>query len=92
MEPGPDVRADRDLGQAELLVELAPESDLVVLIGLLAAARRRPDGDPRKLEADEEDPIVGVEQQRPHRGADPEAVRNDGAHVSGDSGRPSLNA
>ena len=38
------------------------------------------------------DPVIVVEQQRPHRGADPQSLGIRGLHSSGESGRSSLNA
>ena len=65
-------RPDLDSGQPRLLLELAPKRLLGGLARLDPSARRRPERPARELEADEQDPVVRVDHDRPRRGTDPE--------------------
>ena len=70
----PDVRADVDVGEAELLVQLAAQRRLVVLARLLTATGRRPHGHVRELEAHEQHAARRVEHEGAHGRTDPQAV------------------
>ena len=103
--PGPDVRADLVDGQAELLVELAPQRRLVVLAGLLPTAGRRPDVTVGNSKRTSRMRLVGIEHDAADGLADPQAVRSRSAplpagerrapgpvrHSFGCSGRSPLN-
>ena len=64
----PEERAELEGVQADLLAELAGQGLGVALARVDAAARRRPPGAHRVLEAHEEDPIGGIEHQRADSG------------------------
>ncbi len=70
----PDVRADHQAVETELLVELPAQRRLVVLARLLPAARRRPHRDRRELEANQQDTVVGIEEEGADGRPDPQLV------------------
>ena len=68
----PDDRPDLGCGEPRLLLELAPDRILGALTRLDAASRRRPERSPGKLEADEQDAVVRVDDDRTGSGTDAE--------------------
>ena len=75
VRPHPDAPPEGlDELQTELLAELARERRGVVLALLHPAPGRRPDRTIGVVEADERDPLVGVEDERPDAGTEPHAT------------------
>src|SRR4029079_1542462 len=68
----PDACAERPLEvETQLLAELAPERRGVVLAFLGASAGCSPEAPRGNLEADEDDPLVRVDDERPDAGPEP---------------------
>ena len=71
MLAGPDPRPELDLVEPYLFRELADDRLLVRLAGIQPAAGRRPHDCARKLEANEQDPVVRIEDDRARSLAQP---------------------
>src|SRR6476646_7391556 len=70
--PHPDACAERPREvETQLLAELAPERRGVVLAFLGASAGCSPEAPRGELEADEDDPLVRVDDERPDAGPEP---------------------